>query len=119
MNTLIENNKLIAEFMGVQLFFGEPYNKDIEQWEVFFDTLYETKDLAYHTDWNWLMPVVEKIEHIDSIDVNILTNGTRIYEWRSGGKVIIDNIADISFSNKIEHTYHAVVEFIKWYNENK
>jgi hypothetical protein len=109
------NNKLIAEFMGLE----EIYTPLLNIYEISeTETCLET-DLAYHTDWNWLMPVVEKIEHIDSIDVNILTNGTRIYEWRSGGKVIIDNSADISFSNKIEHTYHAVVEFIKWYNENK
>jgi hypothetical protein len=109
------NNILIAEFMGLE----EIYTPLLNIYEISeTETCLET-DLAYHTDWNWLMPVVEKIEHIDSIDVNILTNGTRIYEWRSGGKVIIDNSADISFSNKIEHTYHAVVEFIKWYNENK
>jgi len=30
---------------------------------------------------------------------------------------VINNVADISFSNKIEHTYDAVVKFIKWYNE--
>jgi hypothetical protein len=66
------------------------------------------------------MEVVEKIEDIESIDVDILTHGTRIYEWRSGGRVIADNCADISFNKKIEHTYDSVVKFIKWYNnQNK
>jgi hypothetical protein len=107
------NNKLIAEFMGVQLFFGEPYNKDIEQWEVFFDTLYETKDLAYHTDWNWLMPVIRKIEELGN-DVLITTNYIQIAFDEGEQFIVIDDL-----NIKINSVYKAVIEFIKWYNENK
>jgi hypothetical protein len=107
------NNKLIAEFMGVQLFFGEPYNKDIEQWEVFFDTLYETKDLAYHTDWNWLMPVIRKIEELGN-DVLITTNYIQIAFDEGDQFIVIDDL-----NIKINSVYKAVIEFIKWYNENK
>jgi hypothetical protein len=97
--TTQESNKLIAEFM-------EHHNN------------MGNKGLQYHSDWNWLMEVVDKIEFIDNgrFDVNILKNGTQIFEYQAGGKVIVDNVAEISFENKIEHTYKAVVEFIKWYN---
>ena len=72
----------------------------------------------FDTDWNWLMEVVEKIEFLDDgkFDVNLLKNGTQIFEYQAGGKVIVNNVGEISFDNKIEHVYQAVVEFIKWYN---
>jgi hypothetical protein len=41
------NNKLIAEFMGID--------------QVDIDTYQETNsNLKYHTSWDWLMPVVKK-----------------------------------------------------------
>ena len=42
-----EANKLIAEFMG----YGSPYRK-------------------YHTSWDWLMPVIDKVKSIDPDWVN-------------------------------------------------
>tara|TARA_R110000868_G_scaffold402711_2_gene679345 strand:+ start:280 stop:579 length:300 start_codon:yes stop_codon:yes gene_type:complete len=97
MNTQ-ENNRLIAEFMGV----GKLHEaQSSNQWN------------QYHTSWDWLMPVVEKIESDERYDVDILQYGTRI---REGQKEIVNNIADISFDKKIEHTYDAVVEFIKQHN---
>ena len=109
MNT--ENNKLIAEFLGWDVNNPSTFPTQLHQEE----ELQGFWELRFDTDWNWLIEAVEKIEHIDSIDVNILTNGTRIYEWRTGGEVIVDNSADISFEHKIEHVYDAVVKFIKWY----
>jgi hypothetical protein len=121
----MESNKLIAEFMGVKPTMESPdvysYNDGVffmvreDNPEKVMEAI--AKYAKYHTSWDWLMPVVEKIEDIETIDVDILTNGTKIYEWRSGGEVIVNNCAEISFTNKIEHTYSAVVEFIKWYNE--
>ena len=40
--------------------------------------------------------------------------GTRISDNQ---KEIVNNIANISFDKKIDHTYNAVVEFIKEYND--
>ena len=42
----MNNNKLIAEFMGSNL-------NGLESWQ------YE-EELQYHTSWDWLMPVAEK-----------------------------------------------------------
>ena len=94
----MKNNKLIAEFMGIE--YGD----------------YITPH--YHCDWNELMPVVEKIEEDEEIDVNILLNGTRIFKWRTNTD-IVNNVAKISFDKKIEHVYDAVVEFIKQLNKAK
>ena len=68
---------------------------------IYFEQGYILSELEYHTSWDWLMPVVEKIkdlgysQELDKID-NVLTCDLRI-----------------------NSLYKAVVEFIKWYNENK
>jgi hypothetical protein len=113
MNTqIIENNKLLAEFLGLK---QDSFNTNLYYW-LDKGRYFRENEINFDTDWNWLMAVVEKIEDIESIDVDILTHGTRIYEWRSGGRVIADNCADISFDKKIEHAYDSVVKFVKWYN---
>lgn len=132
MENTLENNKLIAEFMGIDnqiLSTG-----DIHSWSdaPFFYITENSKDKVmkgivkyskYHTSWDWLMPVVEKIEStprgkyspnnkpavsISSISCSIIYHGN--------AKEVI---ADIIRPSKIEAVYEAVVEFIKWYNENK
>ena len=97
-NDKMNSNKLIAEFMGVD-------QVDIDTW---YD---EHNELKYHKSWDWLMPVVEKIESDERYDVGILQYGTRITDNQ---RKIVSNIADISFDKKIEHTYDAVVKFIKY-----
>jgi hypothetical protein len=107
----MKNNKLIAEFMGYEINYRPNSSGFIE----ISDTeLCDVDDLKYHTSWDWLMPVVEKIESDERYDVDILQYGTRI---RENQKEIVNNIANISFDKKIEHTYDAVVEFINQYNK--
>ena len=96
----MENNKLIAEFMGVKY------------------PMLKGSDLQYHTSWDWLMEVVEKIESDERYDVEILQYGTRIIERTKTDLIeVVNNIADISFDSKIEHTYDAIVKFINEYNK--
>jgi hypothetical protein len=78
MNTQ-ENNKLIAEFMEYP---------DL-------GTKGDFSYLKYHTSWDWLMPVVEKILK------------------KEGGPQYIC----ISANDSIHQLYKAVVEFIKQYNK--
>ena len=51
-----DNNKLIAEFMGHKINFGFK-----EQGVLFSGQHINVEKLLYHTNWNWLMPVIEKI----------------------------------------------------------
>ena len=86
----MENNKLIAEFMGVKFDKGTFYNMG---YDIFSNgNLYRSHELKYHTDWDWLMPVVNRILFIKP---------------------------DFEYVANLEVTYPTVVEFIKQYNENE
>jgi len=120
MKNILENNKLIAEFMGV--FDKILSTGNIHSWSdvPFYYTTEDTREKVikniskyskYSKDWNWLMEVVEKIEKIGGVQIFI--NGISC-EIIFRGKVISKHS-----NSKIEAVYNACVEFIKWYNENK
>ena len=81
----MEDNKLIAEFMG-----ADPDKK----------TFFRTGEYVYFydTSWDWLMPVIESIDHLQHEP--------------------IQGIEDALATRHIGDAYKAVVEFIKQYNES-
>ena len=100
------NNKIIAEFMK--------YIKHTQTKAYLTkDGYFHDKDLKFHSDWNWLMEVVEKIESI-GFTFETKKNWARI--TRKGENIILRWEED---KTKIEAVYNACIEFIKWYNENK
>ena len=127
-----ENNKLIAEFMGVTLKdnkFYIDFDKHKENLHhsicvfegVANSPIYELEErkLKFHCSWDWLMPVVEKIEDIDEEDDDNTKRFNVIIEQCVCS--IIENHTSEGFpiqdgDTKIEAVYKAVVEFIKWYN---
>ena len=109
METLIENNKLIAEFMGLK----EIYTPKLNIYEISkTETCLET-DLAYHTDWNWLMPVVEKIQSM-GYWVDYTKGDVFIYDDEYN--LVIPNPMHKNKDTKLSIHYKIVIEFIKWYN---
>ena len=123
MKNIVENNKLIAEFMGV--FDKILSTGNIHSWSdaPFYYTTEDTKEKViknickyskYDSDWNWLMKVVEKIESIEDCvyQVDILQEGCKILKRccllidKRVGKLESD-------TTKIESVYLACVEFIK------
>jgi hypothetical protein len=124
-DSIIENNRLIAEFMGARFIgngMNSPTSKDILV-PVHGSRRIDTIDLGmgkileYHKSWNWLMPVVEKIESLVFKNDNNpnVTIGSNCY------CVIQDNKSELfEFTGmeetKLFSTYTAIVEFIKWYN---
>jgi len=89
----IENNKLIAEFnQKGSIGFGL-YD--------FNGCHYELDKLEFHKSWDWLMPVVQKIKD------------TPTYGSTDG----IDFVLTCDLTK--ENLYESVVEFIKYYNEEK
>lgn len=109
------DNELIAEFMG-GVFRDDGYDYGYENLpipptniiisETCFKYAFELK--CYYT-WDWLMPVVEKIEkdlHVTIKDKHCeIANADRAFIGREG--------------DKLKSTYKAVVEFIKWHNERR
>ena len=117
------DNRLIAEFMGFELQ-NNPNERWFNQWftKETLNKPYNSRIeiLHFDTDWNWLMEVVEKIENIE--DENRCSKYN--FEMVQTFVEIIDNnnsdtIVEIDKNTKIQATYKAVVEFIKWYNEQK
>jgi hypothetical protein len=107
-----ENNKLIAEFMGAESVVGVEYGIILTN-----PTRKETtlSSLAYHTSWDWLMPVVEKIESL-GFEFFIVENRSKV---KHNTDHSIDVLCYLEGGSKIDITYQTVVEFIKWYNQNK
>ena len=125
-----ENNKLIAEFMEIEMF-GE--EKDHTEALLIcsaldlsvnpcthFENVQETvhlDDMKFDSSWDWLMPVVDKIqeeygdgeEHISIQPPNTCS----LTPFRGA--------LYKSFYGKTtkQATYEAVVEFIKWHEERK
>jgi hypothetical protein len=110
-----ENNILIALFMEAKQYDKEDNYIYFDETNTMFsnDTI-SIKDLKFHSDWNWLMEVVEKIEEIEGnrFKVEIYNNVCRIYDHQE-----YDDVIDITDETKIEAVYNACVEFIKWYNK--
>lgn len=104
MNTL-DNNKMIAEFMGLD------YIKGLDK---FYNCGFEVGKLNYHTSWDWLMPVVEKIE---GLGYTFEKNYQPIdRDWQC---LIVkgNDILHQQFDRKsLNASYNLVVDFIKWYN---
>jgi hypothetical protein len=133
---IIEGNKLIARFMGYEYF---PFNENEKQlkpgwWKV--DSNRERTDrklsrngylcrkhdeLRYWNEWNWLMPVVEKIirQHESSCYFcapGYLSSSPDMFHF---GMLDDTNVTETSEGNSmIEAAWRAVVSFIKSFNKN-
>ena len=92
----MNDNKLIAEFMWLPLVpcsIGTEHGVVTEGYKhPKVDVPVIPSGMQYHTSWDWLMPVVDKIYQLDSN-------------------------ADFFGSINLEATYKEVVEFIKQHNE--
>ena len=101
-----KNNKLIVEFMGCTNPFNEIHDATLYKVE---QGTFELDELQYHTSWDWLMPVVDKIKIlVMEDDSDELYNSE---EW--------DNITHTLVQIEIKSVYQAVVEFIKQYNNGR
>ena len=78
-----ENNKLIAEFM------------DLRSTGL---SIYKPSEYKYHTSWDWLMPVIEKIQdkHLENPELD--------YQYIDEIRLAVPNIQEV---------YYLVVKFIK------
>jgi len=107
---IIEGNTIIHDWIGARRM-KPPFDK----WWI---GAQKPEDLRYHLSWNWLMPVVEKIEG--------LGYDSRICGHNSDGGYLCDFVnfeneeaaSKTSYSSKIEAVWLSVIDFITWYNSS-
>jgi len=140
---ITEGNRLITQFMGWELI---QTKDELKAW-VFknketgnvmllddrkpYDKKFWNKDsvLEFNESWDWLMPVIDKIEIISKTPIQFYfkerENGQAIdgIKYKVGLNPNRDNnIHDVFIGesiSKIEATFISVVEFINWYNKQK
>jgi hypothetical protein len=92
----MKNNKLIAEFMELEA--SPKYNpKEYYIKEYNSGEWYLPEEMQYHNSWDWLMPVIENIDHLQNEPVM--------------------SIEKALSTRSIDDTYKSVVEFINEYNK--
>lgn len=116
-----EGNRLIAEFMGF---------KYIEDGDLVWNKVVSLciEKLKYHSSWEWLMPVVEKIESLgflttikyrnskeDSFHEIIISKNNRIF---GESLETMEQILEAENYSKIQAVWNGVINFIEKYNEN-
>ena len=113
---IIEGNKLIAEFMGaIPLEESSPLLK-LEFG--FHHMVMLPENMKFHSTWDWLMPVVEKIESTEKVlYCEITNNNCRIAQPYPLKTIEIYNRD--GNKSKIEVVWEACVQFIKWHNEKE
>ena len=113
-----DSNRLIAEFMDVFPRQGEERTGMKEFYspiDLYTSGLPDELTLADDLDfeqWQWLMPVVEKIENI-AIDEDVFYD-----VLMHGLECSIGHVCNAG-QTKMEAVYKSVVEFIKQHNKNK
>ena len=127
MNT-IENNKLIAEF-------EQKYSIGFGLYD-FNGCHYKLDQLEFHKSWDWLMPLVDKIEREHKANFKIMSSWNEFNECSyyqvtmniKEGTMSKDRACIYDPKKVYEHstqtcrckkkaTYEAVIKFIKWYNK--
>ncbi len=124
---ILEKNRIIAEFMTDE---PEVLAMDLKR----AGTL---ESMQYHSDWNWLMQVVEKIESL-GISVNIKATWNNFHncthtqtsikkeKGEFGNSKQCFWVHDIVYHGhsdtkikKIDSVYEAVYQFVVWHNQQQ
>lgn len=115
--TTKENNEVIAKFMGLILsdkpIAGLGHN--ILWWFTKRPFLWDERvcnefQLKYHSSWEWLMPVVEKIWELNG-------NRCSLFYFEPNEKTLL--VSYEPHSTNINDCFLAVIAYINWYNANK
>jgi len=134
---ILEGNKLIAEFMGlrkIMLWGGVDFLYDIEKESYVtyvkvgssgINATINTRvlkarpdELLFHSSWDWLMPVVEKIESLEHITEQGSYGNYYLTLFKNYGSICYGRfrIGDvINGEGRLSVAYKVVIEFIKWH----
>jgi hypothetical protein len=124
-------NQLCAEFLGyINTTPTEPDFSIYENRNGFVIderqyTLLETMSMKFHSDWNWIMQVVDKIEGLkegEEVEHNwyvTIGEGNYCRIFTDEFKTFQDEIIVDNANSKKEAVVLAIWEFLQWYNQNK
>lgn len=126
------NEKEILEYnKRCALFLGAIYSKQAEAWgfgnaknigsKMFHGVMYHNviqaerfeKELKFHSDWNWIMDVVEAIEK-KGYEIDIFSNCVEICDTPDE-----NYITEAVGKTKKEAVVEAINQFLIWYEQNK
>jgi hypothetical protein len=133
---IIKRNKVIAEFMGAYKEKDYIDQYTLDKMYTFHPSNYSNlcstrmtalpEDMLFNSSWDWLMPVVEKIESLEMIGycntrpfwVEIYGNMAHISidnDKSFYGRPIEFKFKNYRCSSKIEAVFIAVSDFCEWY----
>ena len=118
----MKDNKLIAEFMGAN---PTKESTNVYAYEMYgiIDTIEDgvneqhfflSSEMKFHSSWDWLMPVVDKIESFEDdnrcckYNVKIEQCWTEIIDNKTSDRIVLVDADDKKLS-----TFKAIVVFIK------
>jgi hypothetical protein len=111
-----EYNKMCADFMGMQYADERSFNKEAGTWTHSMRSLD-----SFHTDWNWIMEVVEKIESTQRSKFSPYTHPAVEVSSLCCSIVFYGNykqvVAEVIRPTKKEAVVQAVWEFLNWYQQ--
>ena len=133
------NEKEILEYnKRCALFLGAIYSEQAEAWgfgnaknigsKMFHGVMYHNviqaerfeKELKFHSDWNWIMDVVEAIEKLTKQDGYgyeiLITNSLCVIEETNK---IFDSNQRVYAKTTKEAVVEAINQFLIWYEQNK
>ena len=114
---ITEGNKLIANFWcgwkEGELF---TYPNGGKGW--IYSNMQEVK---FHSSWDWLMPVVEKINNLGAFEFTIYNRQGIIWSAKYDFTPLGASkryLISASAPTTLEAVWLTVIDFIKWYNQN-
>lgn len=133
---IIHKNRIIAQFMGLRPKLESPdvYSFSDSPWfvtrgndpEKIMDNI--ANYAKYHSDWNWLMGCIVKIEMTTiaeiygeieekeiSATISVSIEGNFCQIMSNGA--YLNEIVNIDAQTKIEAVHEAVYQFVVWYNQ--
>ena len=119
---ILQYNKRCADFMGLKISIKLEDGYDCGTWYKPTDNEneYLLCPVMYHSDWNWIMEVVEAIENKlnDSFNVDIV-NKNQCEIVRNGEEFICGAGFNTINHYKKEAVVEAINQFLIWHEQNK
>lgn len=111
---IYDNNKIIANFSLKEDIYNNPPLIDFEKKGI---------RLKYHSDWNDLMRIIDEIQSTYKYEV-VIYNGCCDINMADEVQTdaYVHNIVSKDYKHgcsPIDNTYLAIIEFIKWNNDQK